>query len=170
MKARNVLLIVAGVLKTVVSSIIIFFSLLAFILLGLIRKMYEQSPDSIRKSVQELAKADPKYEYLLEYNDAQLVDFMMSMVKVVCLVALVFGLIMLAIGIFNFLFVKYQEIFLIGKKHKIIMLVCSWVCTCLAPSTILTTIALNLGRKKGVRKNKKKKDKDTSGDIESFQV
>ncbi len=166
MKARNVLLIIAGVLKTIVASLMLFFGLLSLVLSGLIRTMYEQSPDALHKSAKELAEADARYEYLLDYTDAQLVDFMMHVVMILCAVAIIWGLIILTIGIFNFLYVKYSEIFLDGKKWKIIMIVVTWVFSPIVVSTILTTIALALGRRKKINNN----DKNTSPDIESFQV
>lgn len=168
MRARNVLLIIAGVLKSVASALMIFFGLAGLALQGIIRPVYEKTPETLHKFAQEMANASDRYKFLLDYTDSQLLDYLMHLVQVVCAVAFVWGLIVLTIGIFNFLFVKHDEIFLSGKTHRIILGVSSWICSMLAPSTILTTIALCLG----MRKNKKNKQKEetTDKDIESFQV
>ena len=163
MKAKKILYLLAGILKSIVGALGVLFGVIILLIGKLARQVFEASGEMLEEMFNELASIDEKYQYLVDAEVSVQLDFVMKICNIFAIIILMMGLIYITLSVINFIFAKKTGLISGEKKKSIWLCICSWVFSFLNISTILTTIAAALG---------KKKDKSSKNDvsIESYQV
>ena len=153
MKVNRILFIIAGILRSLVAGIVALFTFIIFAIRSLIKNMFLASPEMIDSLIKELVTIDTKYEYLSQNDIEQNVDFIIGIVDKLCLVALIWVLIVVALAVFSFICgKKCKSNMNIVNWQTITMVIVSWVCPLATISAILTTIAVFYKKKPKVNK------------------
>lgn len=161
MKAKKILFLIAGILKIVVSSVILLFSILFLCLGQIFRTVLKTSYSLVEQVVKELVATDAQYAYLESYTQDEAIEFVMKYVNIIAIMAILVGLVWLALGIINVLLYKRPQ--RLTKKLGIVFVIFTWLLTFINISNILTTIAVFL------REKRQKVDKQKTN-IETFNV
>ncbi len=158
--AKKVLFLVGGIIKVAFGGFVFLVSGVMFLLKGFFQNAFEDDFSALSDMVEALAADDPKYAYLLEATEAEVIDFVMSSINAFSLFALIFSAIWIAISVYSFVITKKLSSFDTQKKGSIVITVISWLVSPLAISTILYTVATCL---------KKGKKVSTNIEIEAYQ-
>ena len=146
MKLRNFLYISSGLITSICGAVISFFSIIPLLLGGLVKTLFESSYELVEGFVTEMAKADSKYEYLLDYSKAEAIDYVVKVVRIVCLVFLIIGILNLVFGIINIRLRNSHDRVFAGKTwKKVVFVVFAWLINGLnLISSVATTVAVFL--------------------------
>jgi len=148
MKSRRVLYLLAGIINCIIGGLCALFGLFIVLFRNVIVTTFEKSTEILENFAKEMASIDSKYQYLLDANDAEIVDLIMGVVTAVCLMALIYGLVWIALGVFNIILSKKHSIIFSNKKWlKMLLVVGSWVLCLFNVANVLTTIAVFIKEK-----------------------
>lgn len=149
LKAKRILFMSSGILKCVISGLMVLLFGLALLLLGMLREGFLANTESIEILINELVAIEPKFEYLQSQSVAESVDFILGIVKIISVVLLIMGLVGIALGVFNLLFAKFYKSWLLcNTKRKVIFTILTWLLYWELVTNILTTVALYLRDRK----------------------
>lgn len=145
MKKNRILSLIAGLFNIILGSLGTIFGFFMVLLGKLIRQMFESSYEIVEEYINTLVASDPSYEYLLDMNKDESIDFMMKSVKIIAVVFIVLGLLYLLFGILNVLVSKrFARNSDISRGKKIWLTIGSWLLLWFNVANILTTLALFL--------------------------
>ena len=151
MKSKRVLYLLAGIINCVFGGICAMFGIFILLFKNLISTTFEKGVELLNEFAKAMASADPQYEYLLEASNDEIIKVVMNFVSAVCVIALIFGAIIIALGVFNIILSKKHLIIFAGKKWlKVVLVVVSWLVCIFNVANILTTIAVCLKDKNSV--------------------
>jgi len=145
--AKKVLLIISGILKSLLSAVLLVIGAFTFIINSALKSMYSQAEDILNEFVDIMIGIDANaYSFLLDYNMEEVLNFVMSFVSKVGIFLLIFGAIVLVFAILTFMIAKNKIV--LNKTTKIIFIIAMLIGTLIFNiSNILTIIALCLNRK-----------------------
>lgn len=150
--AKKTLYIIAGIVKVAVGGFGLLLGLLLLLLKSLIQGMFEASPEMLDEMIKGLAEAE-EYAYLKDSSKDEQMDFIFGVISKFALVLILITIVWVVIAIFLFILAKRISADDFQKKLSITLTVISWVASMFTISTILTTIATCLHRRKGKEKH-----------------
>lgn len=151
--AKKTLYIIAGIIKVSVGGFGLLLGLLLLLFKSVIQGMFEASPEMLEEMIKGLAETE-EYAYLLDSTKDEQLDFVFSVLSKFALVLILITIVWVVIAIFLFILAKRIGADDFQKKMSITLTVLSWVVSMFTISTILTTIATCLHRRKGGGKEK----------------
>ncbi len=157
--AKKTLYIISGVLKVVVGGLAILISLIIGLLQSLMRSMFESDPEILEEMIKGLTESE-ELAYLNGYTQSEQIDYVMGILSKFALVVGIIAVIWIVVAVFLFILAKKINREDFHKKESIILTVVSWVVSMFTISTILTTIATCL---------RKRKNKEKFEEIEAYQ-
>lgn len=157
--AKKTLYIISGVLKVVVGGFAIVISLLLVLLQSLMRSTLEADPKILEEMIKGIAEVE-EYAYLNDYTQSEQIDYVLGVLSKFALVVGIIAITWVVLAIFLFILAKKISREDFRKKESIILTVISWVVSMFTISTILTTIATCL---------RKRKNKEKHEEIEAYQ-
>ncbi len=158
--AKKTLYIISGIIKTIVGGFSFLVCALMVLLRGVLKASFDANPESVQEMISSLIESSESYEYLSSYTHDEAVQFILNTATIFGVVMGIVAIIWIVIAIFQFINSKKIDKYEFRKKHFIILTVISWIVSPLFISTILTTIATCLKRKKSAEEYE---------EIESYQ-
>lgn len=158
--AKKILYLLSGLFKVIVGGIIFLICALIVLLRGLLRTVFNTDQSIVDEMVRGMVESSQEYAFLQSYTYTEKVDYILGVTTNFGLVVGLIAAIWIAVAVLLFIHCKRISRDDVRKKHSIIYTVISWVVSPLALSTILTTIATCLRRRKG---------KEPRENIESYQ-
>lgn len=150
MKTKRALFTTAGIIKLVISALIILIFGLSLLLTGFIKESFLNNYETVQEMVDQLIASDSSYAYLQELEHAQVIDIIMEPVISLCVALVVMGVSGIVFGIFNLIFAgKYNEIFLGSKRNKTIYTVCLLILNWGIVTNVLSLVGVWLKDEKG---------------------
>ena len=147
--AKKVLFLIAGLLKVIVGGFAFLMAALIVLLRGLFRTILNTDQTIVNQMIDGMAEASSEYAYLQAYSHTEKVDYVLGVTTRFGLVVGLIAAIWIVVAILLFIHFKRINREDTRTKRSIIYTVISWVISPLAISTILTTIATCLRRRKG---------------------
>lgn len=150
MKTKRALFTTAGIIKLVISALIILIFGLSLLLTGFIKESFLNNYETVQEMVDQLIASDSSYAYLQELEHAQVIDIIMEPVISLCVALVVMGVSGIVFGIFNLIFAgKYNEMFLGSKRNKIIYTVCLLILNWGIVTNVLSLVGVWVKDEKG---------------------
>lgn len=158
--AKKTLYIISGIIKVVAGGFSFLVCALMVLLRGVLKTSFDANPESVQEMISSLVESSEDYAYLLDYTHDEAVGFVLKVSTIFGVVMALVAIIWIVIAIFQFVNSKKIDKFEYRKKQFVILTVLSWIVSPLFISTILTTIATCL---------RKKKNAELYEEIESYQ-
>lgn len=158
--AKKTLYIISGVIKVVAGGFTFLVCALMVLLRGMLKTSFDANPDSVQEMISSLVESSNDYAYLKDYTHDEAVEFILRVSTTFGVVVGIIAIIWIVIAVFQFVNSKKIDKFEYRKKQFIVLTVFSWIVSPLFISTILTTIATALRKKKGA---------EVYEEIESYQ-
>lgn len=146
--AKKVLYLLAGLLKVIIGALAFLICAMMVLLRGLLRTILSAEHSVVDQMVGGLAESSAEYAFLESYSYNQKIDYILDTTTNFGLVVGLIAAIWVIVAILLFIHCKKISKGDVRKKQSIIYTVISWVISPLAISTILTTIATALRRRK----------------------
>ncbi len=147
--AKKVLYLLSGLLKVIVAGFVFLIAALIVLLRGLFRTILNTDQTIVNQMIDGMAEASSEYAYLQAYTHTEKVDYVLGVTTRFGLVIGLIAAIWIAVAVLLFIHCKRISRDDTRKTRSIVYTVISWVVSPLAISTILTTIATCLRRRKG---------------------
>lgn len=145
MKAKKILFTTSGILKLVVSGFMILVFGLALLLGNALKELFLADYTIIEEIINELVALDPSFAYLQEITQAEVVEYIMSMVSAIYIFLLIMGLCGVVFGIFNLIFAKKYNDMLAGRTgRKVLFMIFNLLFYWGLATNVLTIVALFL--------------------------
>lgn len=161
--AKKTLYIISGIIKVAVGGFGLLIGLLLLLLKSVIQGMFDANPEALNEMINGLTEME-EYAYLKDSTKDEQMDFVFGVLSKFALVLILITIAWVVIAIFLFILAKRISADDFQKKMSITLTVLSWVVSMFTISTILTTIATCLHRRKGKSKGKEKHE-----EIEAYQ-
>ncbi len=162
MKANKVLFIIAGILKSLASGLMLLLGVAIFALNGFVKQFLLLTEGSLDEFITGLIDITGDNQDLLNQSVDEKLNFVMGIVRIAGVVVLVVGVLWLLLAILNFQFARYD--LSKRKAHKgkaILFMILSWLVSAISLSNILSTIAIAMKPKAKV---------SLAEDIPNFQI
>ena len=101
MKAKKILFTTSGILKLVASGFLVLVFGLSLLLGNVLKEAFLADFSMIEEIINEIVALDPSFAYLQEMTQAEVVDFIMTPVSVICVFLFIMGVCGVVFGIFN---------------------------------------------------------------------
>ena len=147
--AKKVLYLLSGLLKVIVGGFVFLIAALIVLLKGLFRTVLNTDQTIVTQMIDGMAEASSDYAYLQAYTHTEKVDYVLGVTTRFGLVVALIAAIWIVLAVLLFIHCKRISRDDNKKNLSIIYTITSWVISPLAISTILTTIATCLRRRKG---------------------
>lgn len=145
MKAKKILFTTSGILKLVASGFLVLVFGLSLLLGNVLKEAFLADFSMIEEIINELVALDPAFAYLQEMTQAEVVDFIMTPVSVICVFLFIMGVCGVVFGIFNLIFAKKYNEMLAGKTgSKVLFMIFNLLFYWGLATNVLTIVALFL--------------------------
>lgn len=141
MKAKKILFLVAGILKTVAGGIGILIGLIVLLARNLIRDVFVASYDLIESVIKQVGSVEDQ-EKLLGFSKEEVVDYFLQMIVVIFVLILIVAIIWVIFGIINIRLGANNRWQSLTKGKSIALLICSWLLAFELITNTMTTIAI----------------------------
>lgn len=149
--AKKVLYILSGVIKCVVGGFALLICLLMLLLQSVLRGVLESSPDILNEMIKGLTESEDM-DFLLGYTQSEQLDYVFGIITKFALIVGLICAVWIVLAVFLFILAKRISDDDFCKKTSIVLTVASWIVSMFTISTILTTIATCLRRRKSKEK------------------
>ena len=143
MSKKKTLYTISGVLKAIVTAILILLGALVLMLKSVFVDMVEKSEELLNKFAEALKESEGLDGDFI-YSAEEIVEYISETLSTFAIVLIVLGLIWLIASILNFIFAKRTGMMESEKKKGVFLMIFCWISGFLSISTILTTIAVFL--------------------------
>lgn len=147
--AKKILYIIAGVIKVAVAGFAFLVSLLLVFMRGIFEAALKSDPSIVNEMIDGLINGSSEYAFLSTYTLEQRIEYVLDIVSKFGWIVLIISIVWIAIAVFLFILSKGITSSDYRNKLAIILTIASWLVSPLTISTILTTIAVALRKRKG---------------------
>lgn len=158
--AKKILYIIAGIIKVAIAGFAFLVSVLIVFMRGVFASALKADPSIVNEMVDNLINGSSEYAFLSTYSLEERIEYILGIVSKFGWIVLIISIVWIAVAVFLFILSKRITSSDYGNKLAIILTIVSWIVSPLTISTILTTIACAL---------KKRKAKIENINIEAYQ-
>lgn len=151
--AKKILYIIAGVIKVAVAGFAFVVSALLIFMRGLFETALKSDPSIVNEMVDNLINGSSEYAFLTSYSLEERIEYILGIVSKFGWIVLIISIVWITVAVFLFILSKRITSSDYSNRLAIILTIVSWVTSPLTISTILTTIACALKKRKGKVEN-----------------